>query len=44
MAVAPRIVNNIIYMMVISHKSDFAWQVYRMMRLQGDSCYFGHCK
>ena len=43
MSVAPRIVNDVSYLMRINHDIPFAWQAYYLVRLQGDSCRSAHC-
>ena len=44
MPVAPRIVNDISYVMRINHGTPFAWQALYLVRLEGDSCCSAHCK
>ena len=44
MPVAPRIVNDISYVMRIIHDIPFAWQAQYLVRLKGDSCRSAHCK
>ena len=44
MPVAPRIVNDVSYVMRINHDSPFAWQAQYLVRLEGDSCCSAHCK
>ena len=45
MPVAPRIVNDVSYLMWIDHAIHFAWQAqYLVLRLQGDACCSAHCK
>ena len=41
---APRIVNNVAYVMWINHESHFAWQVQHLVLFEVDSCYSAHCK
>ena len=36
--VAPRIVNDVSYVMRINHHSHFAWQVQYLVKLEDDSC------
>ena len=38
MPVAPRIVNNVLYVMRIKHEISFAWQAQYLVKLEGDSC------
>ena len=38
MPVAPRIVNNVSYVMRIKHEIAFAWQAQYLVKLEGDSC------
>ena len=38
MPVAPRIVNDVSYVMRINHHIPFAWQAQDLVRLQGDAC------
>ena len=42
--VAPRIVNDVSYVMRINHESDFAWQAQYLVKLEGGSCCSAHCK
>ena len=44
MPVAPRIVNDVSYVMWINHEIHFAWQAQYLVRLVGDACCFAHCK
>ena len=44
MPVAPRIVNDVSYLMRINHEIDFAWQAQYLVRSQGDACCSAHCK
>ena len=44
MPVAPRIVNDVSYVMQINHDIPFAWQAQYLVRLQGDACRSAHCK
>ena len=44
MPVAPRIVNDVSYVMRINHDTPFAWQAPYLVRFEGDSCFFAHCK
>ena len=37
MPVAPRIVNDVSYVMRINHEIHFAWQAQYLVRLEGDS-------
>ena len=42
--VAPRIVNDVSYLMRINHEMHFAWQAQYFVRLEGDSFCYAHCK
>ena len=44
MPVAPRIENDVSYLMRIDHAIHFAWQPQYLVRLQGDACCSAHCK
>ena len=44
MPVAPRIVNDVSYVMWINHEIHFAWQVQHLVRLEVDACCYAHCK
>ena len=44
MPVAPRIVNDVSYVMRFNHDIPFAWQAQYLVRLEGDSCRSAHCK
>ena len=44
MLVAPRIVNDVPYVMKINHDSLFAWQAQYLVRLGGNACCSAHCK
>ena len=44
MPVAPRIVNDVSYVMRSNHDIPFARQVQYLVRLEGDSCCSAHCK
>ena len=44
MPVAPRIVNDVSYLMQINHAIHFAWQVHYLVRLEGVDCCSAHCK
>ena len=44
MPVAPRIVNDVSYVMRINHEIPFAWQAQYLVKLQGDFCCFAHWK
>ena len=44
MPVAPRIVNDVSYVMRINHDIHFAWQAQYLVRLEGDACCSAHCK
>ena len=41
---APRIVNDVSYVMRINHEIHFAWQAQYLVKLEGDSCCPAHCK
>ena len=42
--VAPRIVNDVSYVMRINHEIYFAWQAQYLVRLEGVDCCSVHCK
>ena len=44
LTVAPRIVNDVSYVMRINHEIDFAWQPQYLLRLEGDACCSAYCK
>ena len=44
MPVAPRIVNDVSYVMDIMHEMHFAWKAQHLVRLEGDACCSAHCK
>ena len=44
MPFAPRIVNDVSYVMRINHEIHFAWQGQYLVRLEGDACCSAHCK
>ena len=44
LTVAPRILNDVSYVMRINHEIPFAWQAQYLLRLEGDSCRSAHCK
>ena len=44
MPVAPRIVNDVSYVMWINHEIYFAWQAQYLVRLEGVACCSAHCK
>ena len=44
MSVAPRIVNDVSYVMRFNHDIPFARQAQYLVRLEGDSCRSAHCK
>ena len=44
MPVAPRIVNDLSYVMWINHEIHFAWQAQYLVRLEGFNCCSAHCK
>ena len=44
MPVAPRIVNDVSYVMRINHEIHFAWQAQYLVRLEGVDCRSAHCK
>ena len=41
--VAPRIVNDVSYLMRINHEIHFAWQAQYLVKLDCDSCCSAHC-
>ena len=41
---APRIANDVSYVMRINHEIDFAWQAQYLVRLEGVDCCSAHCK
>ena len=44
LTVAPRIVSNVSYVTRSNHEIHFAWQAQYLVRSEGDSCRFAHCK
>ena len=44
LTVAPRIVNDVSYVIWINHEIHFAWQVQYLVKLEGDACCSAHCK
>ena len=44
MPVAPRIVNDVSYVMRINHEIHVAWQAQYLVRLEGDDSCSAHCK
>ena len=44
LTVAPRIVNDVSYVMWINHEIHFAWQGQYLVRLEGVDCCSAHCK
>ena len=42
--VAPRIVNDVSYVIWINHEIHFAWQAQYLVRLKGVDCCSAHCK
>ena len=42
--VAPRIGNDVSYVMQITDDIDFAWQAQYLVKLEGGSCCSAHCK
>ena len=44
MPVAPRNVNDISYVMRITHEIHFAWQAQYLVRLEGVACCSAQCK
>ena len=42
--VAPRILNDVSYVMRINHEISFAWQAQCLVKLDCDSCYSAPCK
>ena len=41
---APRIVNDVSYVMRINHEIHFAWQALYLVRLEADFACAAHCK
>ena len=41
--VAPRIGNDVSYVMRIKHASHSVWQAQYLVRLEGDTCCSAHC-
>ena len=44
LTVAPRILNDVSYVMRINHESHFAWQAQYLVRLEGVDCCSAHFK
>ena len=44
MPVAPRIVNDVSYVMWINHEIHFVWQVQYLLMLEAAFCCSAHCK
>ena len=44
MPVAPRSVNDVIYVTGINHACHFAWQARYLVTLEGECCCSTHCK
>ena len=44
LTVAPRIVNDVSYVIWINHETHFAWQAQYLVKLEGDACCSAHCK
>ena len=44
LTVAPRIVNDVSYVMWINHEIHFAWQAQYLVRLKGVDCCSARCK
>ena len=44
MPVAPRIVNDVSYVMWINPEIHFAWQAQYLVKLEGDACCSAYCK
>ena len=44
LTVAPRIVNDVSYVMWINHEIHFARQAQYLVKLEGDACCSAHCK
>ena len=42
--VAPRIVNDVSYVMRVNHEIHFAWQAQYLLKLEDDFCCPAHCK
>ena len=43
LTVAPRIVNDVSYVIRINHEIHFAWQAQSLVRLEGVDCCSAHC-
>ena len=43
LTVAPRIVNDVSFVMLINHEIHFAWQAQYLVRLEGVDCCSAHC-
>ena len=44
LTVAPRIVNDVSFVIWINHETHFAWQAQYLVKLEGDACCSAHCK
>ena len=44
LTVAPRIANDVSYVMWINHEIHFAWQAQYLVKLEGDACCSAYCK
>ena len=44
MPVAPRIVNDVSYVMDINHESHFTWQAQYLVTFEDEFCCSAHCK
>ena len=44
MPVAPRIVNDVSYVMRINHEIHFAWQTHYLLKLEAAFCCSAHCQ
>ena len=42
--VAPRIINDVSYVLRINDEIHFAWQAQYLVKLEDDSCCSAHCK
>ena len=42
--VAPRIVNDVSYVMRINHEILFAWPAQYLVKVEDDFCFSAHCK
>ena len=44
LTVAPRIVNDVSYVMRMNHEIHFAWQAQYLVRLEGVDCFSARCR